>query len=155
MSNFELSGQNKTQMDICSIKFCIQNIKLVFNKTDEKYVNLIIQNQSKNPIEIPDWLYIGAKDDLDSELVFEIEKKDSFNNKFTSFEGVENHYDYITTGRKTRIIPPGDKITLKQDIQIVSNIQIRGFYRIRATLKLNDISKCSDAQTNWIEFEVL
>ena len=88
-------------------------------------------------------------------MFIEVQKWDTEKNEYNDFKGEINHYDYITYGRKLKAIEPNEKFTISQSIEIVSNLNQVGKYRLKVWLILQNKIKCNKISTEWKEFRII
>jgi hypothetical protein len=154
ISDFQ-TNNNKEALQDCNIVISILGEDLVFKKDDTKSVNVLLTNKSSRQIKVPEWFYIGAIDDEDSEIIFEIEKLNETKNKFESVNSELNDYDYLLYGRGYKIIDSYRKHLFSNlNIEIVRRLSIKGKYRIRVTLRLKNICNHKEIKSGWKLFKI-
>ena len=140
------------------INNCLLSIKLnvnnIFYLNQDKHIELIIKNNRKDSIKLPEWLYAGRYSDSQSELIFEIKKIYLFGiYKELDFENSD--YDYILYDRKFKILNPENSINYIQNVEFLHNLKEANNYKIRAILRLGKFIECEEIKSEWIEFKVI
>ncbi|HBC77312.1 MAG TPA: hypothetical protein DEO60_10755 [Bacteroidales bacterium] len=146
----------------CDIEVHLESDKKTFKVKDSKAVYLILTNNSKVPVKVPDDLFIGGSLlQEDVEVVFDIEMFVPRKHKFLSLDQIERDssyaqdYQLICYERNYTTIAPGKSNKYKLGIELVNSLIFKGLYRIRANLQLQSVNNGKIVKTNWIKLKVV
>lgn len=146
----------------CNIEVHLESDKNTFKVKDSKAVYLILTNNSKVTIKVPDDLFIGGSLLQEYvEVVFDIEMFVPRKHKFLSLDQIERDsslaqdYQLIYYERNYTTIAPDESNKYELGIELVNSLRYKGIYRIRANLQLQSVNNGEIVKTNWIKLKVV
>lgn len=136
----------------CNVIINIEGKKIVFHKDSMKLLSVAIINRNNHTIKVPEWLFIGEKDE-NPEIYFVVEKYDSFFEIFRLLEGRDVESDYFIFDRKVKYIASNKKYIIPCDIETIKTLHEPGKYRIKAVIHLKDLCQ-NYIESSWNIFYV-
>jgi len=156
-SSFRIDYIKKIEKGDINIK--LKTLRTNYSIDELKSLVLIIENNGKDAVCVPEFLYQGDSFDGTTELVFDIKIRQK--GKYIPLNSLDNIQDYlqdyqrILSDRKLLSIKAEDTLSMIERIDVIYSFKLPGDYKIRAQVKI----KCNNSNfnlfSNWVKIRVL
>jgi hypothetical protein len=143
---------NKDRNENVDISLSINNNS--FRKQNIKYVKIVIKNEHDSSIFFPEWLCQGYKGESQTELYFNILKKNPKNNNYEEISERDVDIDYYKMGKLNMKIKPGGKYEFIEELDVMYDLKDTGYYKVQAVIDIHGSYKFKK-ESSWIEFRII